>query len=136
MKKSAFQFTAPTTTKLEFEINKGFAKGQTVEMRMDISVQIEPNDTDHEIPENTARVSITLVLGEKNDTAPFYVEAVEEAYFRWESDRFTEEERKVLLEKNAVSLLISYLRPIVSGITAASPYPAYNIPYVDLTAND
>ena len=80
--------------------------------------------------------SITLVLGEKNDTAPFYVEAVEEAYFRWESDRFTEEERKVLLEKNAVSLLISYLRPIVSGITAASPYPAYNIPYVDLTAND
>ena len=65
MKKSAFQFTAPTTTRLEFEINKGFVKGQTVEMGMDISVQIEQNDTDHEIPENTARVSITLVLGEK-----------------------------------------------------------------------
>ncbi|MEI3592754.1 MAG: hypothetical protein V8Q05_07985 [Lachnospiraceae bacterium] len=34
-----------------------------------------------------------------------------------------------LLNQNAPSLLLGYLRPIISQITAASPYNAYNLPF-------
>ena len=38
-----------------------------------------------------------------------------------------------LLNQNAPSLLLSYIRPIVVQITAASPFPTYNIPFMNFT---
>lgn len=40
-----------------------------------------------------------------------------------------------LLNQNAPSLLLGYLRPIISQITAASPYNAYNLPFIDFQRN-
>ena len=72
-------------------------------------------------------------MGSKDDTTPFYIEAEETADFRWEEGAFEDAQVQRLLEQNGTALLISYLRPIIATITAASPYPSYNLPYLDLT---
>ena len=88
---------------------------------------------DNGTPSNQASVKVTLTIGSRDDTTPFYIEADEAANFRWEEAAFDNDKIEQLLEQNGVALLISYLRPIISSITAASPYPAYNLPYLDLT---
>lgn len=76
-------------------------------------------------------VFLTLTLGEDNGNAPFYICATEAARFRWEKDM--DEFSDDLLNSNAPALLLSYLRPVVAQITAASPFGAYNLPFMDFT---
>ena len=134
MEKSNFQFTNPILTRLEFETHNNFEKNGQVNIGINLSVDIQREEIDNHIFGNAARVSVTLRVGAKDESAPFYIEADEEANFRWREDVFGEKDIETLLRQNAVALLISYLRPIVSGITASSPYPAYNLPYIDLTS--
>ena len=58
---------------------------------------------------------------EKNDDIPFYIEAIEGANFRW-NDELDDNMIDRLLNQNAPSLLLSYLRPIVAQVTSASKY--------------
>ena len=50
---------------------------------------------------------------EKNDDIPFYIKAIEGANFRW-NDELDDNMIDRLLNQNAPSLLLSYLRPIAS----------------------
>ena len=133
MEKSAFQFTNPRLERLEFAIHPGFQKADNVNLDIQVSVQREMFTNDNGTPSNQASVKVTLTIGSRDDTTPFYIEADEAANFRWEEAAFDNDKIEQLLEQNGVALLISYLRPIISSITAASPYPAYNLPYLDLT---
>lgn len=83
---------------------------------------------------NEARVTLTLILGERSTQAPFYIKAVETAMFKWNEELDANVLDK-LLRQNAPSLLLSYVRPIITQITAASPVDAYNIPYINFNAN-
>ncbi len=38
-----------------------------------------------------------------------------------------------LLNQNAPSLLLSYVRPVISQLTGASPFEAFNIPFMNFT---
>ena len=58
---------------------------------------------------------------EKNDDIPFYIKAIEGAKFRW-NDELDDNMIDRLLNQNAPSLLLSYLRPIVAQVTSASKY--------------
>ena len=58
---------------------------------------------------------------EKNDDIPFYIKAIEGANFRW-NDELDDNMIDRLLNQNAPSLLLSYLRPIVAQVTSASKY--------------
>lgn len=136
MEKSKFQFTNPRLEQLEFVVNSDFheAEGVQLDIQANFNVQYFENDGHNEFDQ--AAVAVTLKVGSKGSTAPFYIEAVETANFRWQVGAFDEAGVKRLLEQNGAALLISYLRPIISGVTAASPYPAYNLPYLDLTARE
>ena len=128
---SAFQFTKPTLSAFDFEINEKF-KGypnQKIEFQTKISVTVQKNNY---MP--NAFVTIDFELGEKNDKCPFYIHAIEKAHFQWENN-LDEETVKNLLNRNAPALLLSYLRPIVAQITSASMYGTYNIPFMNFTAN-
>ena len=57
---------------------------------------------------------------------------LKKAEFRW-PDSLNVEMVEKLLNQNAPSLLLGYLRPIISQITAASPYNAYNLPFIDFS---
>lgn len=103
-------------------------------MGINLSANFQRTQNEDQTLANTALVSVTISVGAKDNSTPFYIEAEEEANFKWEENIFTEEQIDALLNHNAVALLISYLRPIIANITAASPYPTYNLPYIDLTS--
>lgn len=80
-------------------------------------------------------ILMTIESGEIGENAPFYICAIEAAYFRW-NDSLEDEFVDGLLHQNAPSLLLSYLRPVIAQITMASPYDAYNIPFINFTQKD
>ena len=125
---SAFQFTNPVLTGIEFLLNSGFSNqdNEEIQIKMNIAVNISKADN------NEAEVSLICEIGEKSEKSPFWIKAEEKAKFRWE-DEIDEELADKLLNQNAPSLLISYLRPIVGQVTMASPYGAYNIPFINFT---
>ena len=40
------------------------------------------------------------------------------------------------LKVNAPSLLLGYMRPLISNITNSSQYPTFNIPFLDMQENE
>lgn len=131
VKESTFQFTNPALIGLEYEYNEKFSeeKDKEIAINLNMSVAVAENEG-----KNEARVTLTLILGEKSDQAPFYIKAVETAIFKW-NEQLDDKVLEKLLRQNAPSLLLSYLRPIITQITAASPVDAYNIPYINFTTN-
>ena len=126
---SAFQFSNPSLTKMEFCINEEFESSQDKEVKIAVNMGVQ---IDRSATENNARVSLTLEIGKKDSEDPFYVCATEMAEFRWLKALNNEMVEK-MLNQNAPSLLLGYLRPIISQITAASPYNAYNLPFIDFS---
>lgn len=92
---------------------------------MNIAVSIHREENASE-----AVVSLRIEIGEPGELVPFHICATESAGFRWEAD-LQEANVDNLLNQNAPALLLSYLRPVITQITAASPYEAYNIPFVN-----
>ena len=123
---SAFQFTNPVLTELEFNSQDN----QEVQIALSVSVQVNKSENKME-----ATVGLNFEIGTREDISPFYIKATEKANFRWD-ESLTEGMVDKLLNQNAPSLLVSYLRPIIVQITAASPYGAYNIPFINFTAGE
>ena len=90
---SAFQFSNPSLMKMEFCINEDFESSQDKEVKIAVNmgVQIDRSETD-----NNARVSLTLEIGKKAVSDPFYVCATEMAEFRWPDDLSHEMVEKLL----------------------------------------
>lgn len=128
---SKFQFTNPFVTAITYAENKGFvlAGRDSVDMPVSLKHTAHKEETPGE-----ATVELQVAVGDKSEQTPFYLSVTMVARFRWEVEAFNEEMTKQLLEKNAVSLLISYCRPIVATLTSQSRFPTYNIPFIDLTA--
>ena len=82
--------------------------------------------------ERKAKVSIEISVGAKEGNKPFFFRATESADFKWNADDYNEEQIDSLLRQNAVALLISYVRPVISNLTAASGLPCYNLPFLNL----
>lgn len=80
---------------------------------------------------NEAIVELTITVGNDDNLNPFYIKAIESAKFKWSDSTKINEDK--LLEQNAPALLIGYLRPIISIITASFPFSAYNLPFIDFT---
>ena len=77
---SAFQFSNPSLTKMEFCINEDFENGRDKEVKMAVNMGIQ---IDRSKVDNSAKVSLTLEIGKKGASDPFYVCATEMAEFRW-----------------------------------------------------
>ena len=126
---SAFQFTNPILKELDFSLNEGFEKVVNKEIPIQLSLSVQVNKS---AVKNEAMVELTVEIGEKCDNVPFWIRAIEQANFRWD-ELVVEEMVDRLLNQNAPSLLLSYLRPIVSQVSSASKYGAYNIPFINFT---
>ncbi len=124
---SQFQFSNPVLSDLQFYINDVYGVGLE-----EINVNLGMNINKERLSDTEAIVELTIEIGEKGENAPFYITATEGAMFRWEEDAFDKEQDiEKFLDVNAPALLLSYLRPIISNITMASKYPAYNIPFIN-----
>lgn len=83
------------------------------------------------VSENEARVTLYVRIQSIEEPSPFIIEAVVEAKFRW-----TESVMAILpnlLNQNAPSLLVGYLRPVIAMFTNSSGMTPYNLPMLDFT---
>lgn len=126
---SPFQFTTPVLSYFVFEPNEDFAiqSDQEIQTPIKMGVSVKKND---KTPEAT--VELTVEIGDREDKSPFYIRAVERGNFRW-GNEFNDEMVKRLLDQNAPSLLLSYLRPVIVQVTTASQYGLQNIPFVNFS---
>lgn len=125
MKKSGLQFKNPRLVEMEMRINKGFehTDNEPVDIKLSFNVNINRMSDSSE-----AIVELTVIVGTEDSTNPFYIKATEGAMFKWE-DEITDIDK--LLKQNAPAILLGYLRPVISMLTAMSPFAAYNIPAIN-----
>lgn len=136
MGKSNFQFNNPILENITFTINKDFDVKEMIDLPVSINSNVTVYDLEENATEAKANVAVKITIGVLDRTSPFWVEAVESADFKWTISEYTDKEVVGLLNRNAVALLISYVRPIIANITGASKYPAYNLPYIDLSKKE
>lgn len=122
---STFQFTNPALREIVFKVNPKFANGENREIQVQMNMSVNVNKADDK---NEASVELTCELGEESDRFPFVIRITEQANFRWEAS-VSDEDAKQMLNLNAPAMLLSYIRPMVAQITAATPYGTYNIPF-------
>lgn len=134
MKESPFQFTNPVLKRLEFTVHDDFMPNKDLNMQIKITPDITVSGEHSTSSADSAYVSVLISIGTKDSSTPFYVEAEEAAMFKWDSSYIDDVQIQTLLKQNAVALLLSYLRPIISNLTAASAFPAYNLPFINLTS--
>lgn len=127
---SSFQFSNPSLLELSFALNNGFETEDASQINISLESHVE---TQPGPEENSAVVVLNLLIGKKDDSSPFFIEAEEAALFRWNPEKVDAEHSEKLLKQNAPALLLSYLRPTISLITSASPYAAYDIPFMNFT---
>lgn len=128
--KSEFQFTTPALLNIEFHINDNFNEEVSVTFEVKTSTEVKRSSDSNE-----AMVFLGVEIGEKSEKYPFYVRAKEYAKFKWKADVYTEDQVVRLLKQNAPALLLSYLRPVISSVTGASVFHAYDIPFMNFASN-
>ncbi len=129
MQESNVQFRNPILKKINYHLNEDFDRNKFDKFDLKIQTNLITQKD-----EKQAIVKLCGELGELNENFPFYIEIELEAPFKWTKD-VPEDIAKNLLKRNAPTLLLSYMRPIVAFITSQSGI-TYNIPYVDFTKED
>lgn len=113
---------------MNYSENSDFDINNSEELKMGFETSIERSTKSPE-----ALVKLTMNLGDK-ENAPFFMSVVMSAMFFWD-EGIGDDIVKDLLEKNAVSLLISYIRPIVANITSSTRYPTFNLPFINVSGD-
>lgn len=131
MKYSDFQFIQPMLTKARFDMLPidGNPDGE-------VSINVKKNIL-RLTGKKKAVISVTVLLNQlDNDknrkNIPFTAEVEMQCIFTW-NDNLSEEDINKFLSQNATALLVSYIRPIIAVLTASSPLPTYNIPFLNIT---
>lgn len=127
VKNSDFQFTDPQLLSLTFDTHEEYDLEDEYEIGLiETTVAIKGNEAE----ENQSVVELKLIIGGKEKPSPFSITIQMGAVFRWNNE-ITDEQVEKMLKLNAPALLLAYCRPIVSNITAASPFPTFNIPFIN-----
>ncbi|WP_276620945.1 protein-export chaperone SecB [Syntrophomonas wolfei] len=131
MIKSDFQFSNPYLTNLVFIVNEEFEPNNSEEVNIsnEINVSVQRPQTGNE-----AIVSLLIEINKDISNRPFYLKIEIEAVFSW-NNSMAEDMIDTMLSKNAPALLLAYARPIVANITNSSPFPTYNLPFMNFLAS-
>ncbi|WP_119318639.1 protein-export chaperone SecB [Companilactobacillus formosensis] len=128
------QFDNPTVLKFDFQVNDDFDFendfdsadiGTLVEMPSE-----EEIDWNDDIP-----VYLTIFINQENDNVPYTITARIMTLFQV-SELLPHSDALQLLQTDGASILLSYLRPMVSMMTSASGFPAMTLPILDFSDSD
>lgn len=130
MKKSDYSFTQPYIKESFFKLNTGFQKNPIDSIGLSTKVKFY---TDYQSGENNnfSVCGLIVEVGEESEELPFFVKVVMEAEFSWKDK--TEKEIDRFLKVNAPSLLAGYIRPIITFLTANSPYSPFNLSFINFS---
>lgn len=126
---SIFQFSNPLLISMSMEVNRRFTPSHDSALPAKFKVDIEKD-----LDKREAIVELTVEIGMKDPSVPYFISVTEGAKFRWSEE--ADDKIESLLNQNAPALLLGYIRPIVASVTVASPFEAYNIPFIDFTAKE
>lgn len=134
---SSFKFSDPNLVSSILLINKNY-KGNLSEVKT-LSFELEAQGTPKvDQKDNCQKSTVLLTVRtsddiEMDDKTPCYISVTMEADFLWEKGVYTKDQESKLLEINAPSLLLSYIRPYIAELTGASELPVQHIPFIDFT---
>ena len=124
---SSFQYKIPKVISWEFFINNDYdsSSDRGVSMPVQYTVSIE-----HKDGQNEATVILKLSIGEATQKTPFYLDAKIFVELKWDDKLINDVDK--LLEENAVVLLLSYLRPMITQFTTYAGLMPFNLPFLDV----
>lgn len=140
MKESLFEFSNPNIYGFQIIQNPKF----DFEKEDETFKYLELDSTIHKTKNNKREANVSIDLtNEKlfNDESiksdnfknvKFMISVSAVASFRW-NDELKDELIDTLLKQNAVSLLVSYIRPYIATLTSATDNGTFNLPFIDLT---
>ncbi|KWT47441.1 hypothetical protein ABB39_08445 [Levilactobacillus brevis] len=132
--KSFFQFSNPELLQSIFIVNPEFSEdNDNKEKSMAISSNVsnpEKNEKDNSCYSDVQLTVENMSSIDFTDNDAYYLHVSMGARFLW-PDEVDKHQYMSLLQINAPSLLLSYVRPIVKEITENSRYTSVNIPFID-----
>ena len=123
---SSFRFRLPKVTSWQFTINEGFSPDSYSNTTINYTSHIVKSNE-----ENKATVTLDLRIGDESSKNPFYIRAKIMSEFDWGKE-LNEKNINKLLNENAIALLISYLRPMISQFTTYAGFTPFQLPYLDV----
>lgn len=130
---SNFRFSNPQVIKFNFELNDAFVpkENQILNVEKEFHLQVSEIEKDNEM--NKVVIVLEIKIGNEKPDSPFRIEVAEAALFKWKDGIYDQKKLNRLLNHNAPALLLSYIRPMITNVTANSKFPAYQLPFVDFT---
>ena len=126
---SPFQFTAPLLTESHFVVHREKRDKDVVNIHLHRNIIKSDSNPLQALVE--VKLQLNKIEDKEIEDPCFVAEVTMQSAFSWPED-LPEQQVKNLLEINAPALLISYIRPIIVQLTAASPMPVYNLPFLNL----
>jgi len=128
MKESFFKLKKQTTEEVIFKKNDDYKE------RGGVSLDFIPKIEIKKLNSNEAEVTLTFSVFKESqlEEKPFFISVKQKGHFEWGKDT-PEDAVDRLLSMNAPAILLSYIRSIISQITAFSGFPALIVPLIDFT---
>ena len=122
--KSQLQFDNPCITEFNFHVNSNVTETK----QMTASYTVTQNRAQNA---DACLLQLKVNIGEDSSVSPFTIEAAIQSVFEWNAS-LTDDQLDKLLSENAVALLISYLRPMISHMTVDAGFPPLILPFFDI----
>lgn len=128
MKTTDYKFSDPYIKESIFTLNEEFnrKKGNGIRIKTTAHAYTDYKSGQNE---NFAVGGLTIQIGEESSDTPFFAKVTMEAEFSWENKN--EDEVKDFFKVNVPSLLTGYIRPIITFLTANSPYAPFHLEFIN-----
>lgn len=126
IKNSEFQFARPIVTELKFQLNKDYIPTEETKYHFNIKSKINKAQDNHAIVE----VTWFTTIKDGSINPKYEISITMASNFSW-NEHVSEDTLEKMLKYNAVSLLLGYIRPVVSTVTSNSVEPL-DIPFINL----
>ncbi|WP_119327270.1 protein-export chaperone SecB [Companilactobacillus musae] len=125
------QFEDPTVLKFNFQVNDNFDFEGEID-DTDISTLVEmPSQSELDFSDEIP-VYLTVFINYENNNSPYKITTRIFSLFKV-SQILEPEDALQILQTEGASILLSYLRPIVSMMTASSGFEAMTLPMLDFS---
>lgn len=125
------QFEDPTVLKFNFQINDNFDFEGIID-DTDISTLVEmPNESEIDFSDGIP-VYLTVFINYENNNSPYKITTRIFSLFKV-SELIEPDDALQILQTEGASILLSYLRPIISLMTASSGFEAMTLPMLDFS---
>ena len=125
------QFEDPTVLKFDFQVNDDFDFEDSVD-DTDISTLVEMPSEDEIDFNDVIPVYLTLFINYESSNAPYKITTRIMSLFQVSNELIPDDALQTLQTEGA-SILLSYLRPMVSMMTTASGFSALTLPMLDFS---